>query len=54
MSTNSNIHVLNSSTFQPATTLLKSLYPPDTSSTIETKEVKEYTINLLLNLKVKR
>ena len=52
MSTNSNVHVLNSCPFQPATTVFKGFNSPNTSSSIESKEVDKHAIDLLLNLKV--
>lgn len=53
VSTDSNVHVLNSCPLQPTTGFLQSLNSPDTSSSIEPEEVQEHAINLLLYLKMK-
>lgn len=52
MSTDGNVHVLDSGPFQPATGFFKSLYPPNTSSSVESKEIKKHAIHLLLYFKM--
>lgn len=52
MSTNSNVHILNSGPLQPATGFFKRLYPPNSSSTIESKEIEKHAIHLLLYFKM--
>lgn len=54
MCTDSNIHVLDSSSLQPSSRILKSFGPPHSGRPIESEEVKEHTINLLLHLKMER
>lgn len=53
MGSNSYVHILHGCPFKPATWLLQGLDSPNTRSTIKTKEIKKYPINLLLHLKVK-
>lgn len=52
MSTNRNVHVLDRSSFQPPTGFFKSLYPPNTSRSIESKEIQKHSINLLLHFEM--
>lgn len=52
MGSDSYVHILYSCPFKPASRLLQGFNSPDTSSSIETKEIKEYPINLLFHLKV--
>lgn len=54
MSTNGYIHVFNSCSLQPTTTILKGFDSPDTSGSIKAKEVDKDTINLLFDFKVER
>ena len=52
MSSDSYVHILNSGPFKPASRFLQGFNSPNTSSSIETKEIKEHPINLLFHLKV--
>jgi len=50
--TNSNIHILHGCPLKPASRFFQSLDPPNSSSSIEPKEVQEHSIHLLFHLKV--
>jgi hypothetical protein len=50
--TNSNIHILHGCPLKPASRFFQSLDPPNSSSSIEPKEVQEDPIDLLLHFKV--
>ena len=54
MSTDSYIHVFNSCSLQPTTTILQGFDSPNTSSSIEAKEVDKDTVNLLFDFEVER
>jgi hypothetical protein len=53
MSPNSYIHILDGCPFKPTSRFLKGFNSPYSSSSIETKEIQEHPINLLLNLEMK-
>lgn len=50
--TNSDIHILHSCPLKPTSWTFQSLDPPYSSSSIETKEVQEDPINLLLHFEM--
>lgn len=52
MGPDSDIHVLNSGPLKPTSGILQSLDAPDASCPIESEEVQENPVHLLLNLKV--
>ena len=52
VSTDSYVHVLDCCPLEPATRLLQRLDPPHASSAIETEEIEEKAIYLLLHLKM--
>lgn len=52
MGSHSYVHILYCCSFKPSSGLLKGFNSPNTSSAIETEEIKEHPINLLFYLKV--
>jgi hypothetical protein len=52
MRPNCNVHILNCRPLHPPTRVFQCLDPPNSSGTIEPKEVQEHAIYLLLHLEV--
>lgn len=47
-----DIHIFHSCSFKPPSRLFECLDSPNTGGSVETKEIQEHPINLLLHLKV--
>lgn len=52
MCSDCNIHILDGRSLEPASGFLQCFDSPNTGCAIETEEVQEYTIYLLLHLKM--